>query len=103
MTADIQHPGSHRPYRPSNATEGDLFMADWCCRCAHHNHDDAEFACMVQLRALAHNIGDPDYPDEWQLTNAGTPQCTAFAAEAPAAPRCDQTIDMFASMEGKGT
>lgn len=95
MSEEPRHAGQHRPYRPSNGTEGDMFMAAWCERCAMMDHDDPEETCMIQLRALAHSIDDPEYPAEWQYTDGGVPQCTAFTAEAPAEPRCDKTIDMF--------
>ena len=89
------HSGTLRLYRPSNGTEGDLFMAEWCGNCKRANFDDPDQACMIQLLALAHKIDDPNYPAEWNYTNGGIPQCTAFTTEAPAEPRCDQTLDMF--------
>ena len=85
--------GTCRPYRPSNGTESDIFMAQWCERCALADYDGD--GCMIQLRALAHSIGDPEYPAEWSMTNGGAPQCTAFALEPPPQPRCARTADMF--------
>ncbi|MGC1494191.1 MAG: hypothetical protein WA790_00170 [Sulfitobacter sp.] len=93
------HSGTLRPYRPSNGTEGDIFMAEWCERCALSNFDDPDTSCMINLRALAHSIGDPEYPAEWNYTNGGIPQCTAFTSETPCEPRCDKTLDMFAQEE----
>lgn len=90
-----QHAGELRPYRPSNGTEGDIFMAEWCARCAHANFDDEDRACMINLRAIAHQIDDPHYPAEWQFSNGGVPQCTAFAYDMPDEERCDATPDMF--------
>lgn len=92
---DIHHAGSHRPYRPANGTEGDIFQAAWCAKCARANYDDPDNACMIELRAMAHRIGDPEYPTEWQYSNGGVPQCIAFTAEDPPEPRCDKTLDMF--------
>lgn len=87
-----------RPYRPSNGTEGEIFMGAWCANCAHDS-DDTEFGCMVQLRALAYSITDPEYPCEWQYNANGNPQCTAFTRAGSdgegATPRCDQTPDLF--------
>lgn len=85
------HAGTYRPYRPSNGTEGDIFMAEWCERCARNEGD----GCMIQLRALAHSIGDPEYPCEWNFTNGGVPQCSAFSVDQTAEARCDRTPDMF--------
>lgn len=93
VSAVEAHDSTFRPYRPSNGTEGDIFMAQWCERCALADYNGD--GCMIQLRALAHSIGDPEYPAEWRLTNGGAPQCTAFDIDPPPEPRCDRTPDMF--------
>lgn len=90
---DTAHEGSYRPYRPSNGTEGEIFMAVWCERCALDDPDGD--GCKIQARTLAFSIDHPEYPGEWNFTNAGTPQCTAFAVETPPDARCDRTLDMF--------
>jgi hypothetical protein len=90
--------GTFRPYRPSNGTEGDMFMAEWCGNCASADYEGD--GCVIQLRALMHKIDDPDYPAEWSLTDGGCPQCTAFCKDQPAEPRCDKTPDMFGSEGG---
>ena len=82
-----------RPYQPSNGTEGAIFMAEWCENCAFGDYDGD--GCMIQLRALAYGVGDPEYPREWVLTDGGSPKCTAFCGDQPPEPRCDKTIDMF--------
>lgn len=87
--------GRYRPYRPSNATEGDVFMAEWCERCALFRPDDPDKTCSINLRALAHSVTEPEYPGEWQYSNGGVPVCTAFTADEPAEPRCTETVDMF--------
>lgn len=92
--------GTYRPYRPSNGTEGDIFMADWCEKCALFNPDDEDKACMINLRSLAHSIDDPEYPAEWQYSDGGVPMCTAFTTETDdAIPRCPDTADMFDEKE----
>lgn len=93
----MAHSGTYRPYRPSNGTEGDIFMAEWCEKCALAGYEGE--GCMIQLRALAFGTHAPEYPAEWNYTNAGTPQCTAFRAEPEAEPRCDKTPDMFEQLE----
>ncbi len=93
IPVSVTHAGTFRPYRPSNGTEGDMFMAAWCERCALADYDGD--GCMIQFRTLMHGIGDPEYPAEWNLTSAGIPQCTAFTADQPADPMCDKTPDMF--------
>ena len=75
---DMHDAGTYRPYRPSNGTEGDIFQAAWCANCARSNYDNPDLACVIELQAMAHRISDPEYPREWQYSNAGVPQCTAF-------------------------
>ncbi|MEL6921116.1 MAG: hypothetical protein AAFO77_08825 [Pseudomonadota bacterium] len=95
--------GKHRPYRPSNGTEGDIFMAAWCERCARWNYDDPDAVCMIQLRALAHSIDDPDYPEEWQYSDGGVPICSAFTQTEPTfLPRCTETLDLFLGADDHG-
>jgi len=42
--------GTCRPYRPSNGTEGDIFMAQWCERCALADYDGEHKACEDEQR-----------------------------------------------------
>ncbi|NDV53859.1 hypothetical protein [Salipiger sp. PrR003] len=93
----MTHSGTHRPYRPSNGTEGDTFMAGWCANCALADYEGD--GCTIQLRALAHSIDEPEYPADWNHTNGGEPQCTAFRTEAESEPRCRETLDMFDRLE----
>lgn len=82
-----------QPYRPSNGTEGDIFMARYCQRCRRHAHD-----CDILLAAYAYDSDDPAYPREWKYNNVGVPMCSAFSdidGEPPPAPRCTETLDMF--------
>ena len=93
---------SPTPYRPSNGTEGYVFMGQWCAYCAMNRVDDD--ACDIQLRALAHNTDEGEYPAEWVSRN-GKPVCTAFRDAQdekgePVAPRCLLTPDIFG--EGSG-
>lgn len=91
----VEAAGEHRPYRPSNGTEGDIFMSEWCENCALGNFDDPEKSCDINLRAMAHDIDEKGYPAEWQYSNGGVPICTAHTTKQPEEPRCAQTIDMF--------
>jgi hypothetical protein len=77
-----------RPYRPSNGTEGEIFMERWCATCQR----DADFqdgndgaGCEIAARALAFDIGQPDYPAEWCETSEG-PLCTAWEKRLPKPP-----------------
>ena len=89
--------GDPRSYRPSNGTEGDFFMSQWCAHCALNNLDD-DF-CVIQMLALTHDIDDDEYPSEWIYRN-GIPICTAYLHTADAngeepTVRCYLTPDMF--------
>lgn len=66
-----------RPYRPSNGTEGDFFISNWCDNC---KHDSEEAPCEVRGRTYWYSIGDPEYPVEWIVDDDGisNPRCTAF-------------------------
>lgn len=86
-----------KPYRPSNGTEGEMFMSRFCYRCQHD--EDEEEPCPILTMTFALPIEDPDYPKEWVHDRNGNPDCTAFAPSG-AKPeelqrRCDRTIDMF--------
>ncbi len=62
-------------YRPSNGSEGDLFMAHWCERCVK---DTPSKPCRILGRTLALGIDDKAYPREW-ITDRDGPRCTAFS------------------------
>ena len=97
--AEIIHANTHRGYRPSNGTEGDMFMAEWCERCSRANFSDPDQACHINLRAMAFGIDAPEYPAEWQLSNGGAPLCTAFIENGEPPYRCELTLDMFNAEE----
>lgn len=74
-----------KPYRPSNGTEGQMFIEAWCANCAR----DARFkdgegkGCSILGRTLLFDLSDPLYPVEWiRAANddewPGTARCTAF-------------------------
>jgi len=67
-------------YRPSNGTEGSVFMERWCATCQR----DAEFddecggaGCEIAAMALGFDIDAPEYPREWVVSERG-PICTAW-------------------------
>lgn len=63
-------------YRPSNATEGDGFLAEWCGRCALDMH------CKLVSATMRNRTGDPNYPVEWVRGPHG-PRCLAFVPVTP--------------------
>lgn len=61
-------------YRPSNGTEGEMFMERWCYDCKKdENHD-----CPILGSTFFLDVEDPGYPTEWQYGPDGQPKCTAF-------------------------
>ena len=62
-------------YRPSNGSEGDWFMANWCEQCVK---DSESKPCRILGRTMALGIRDKGYPSEW-ITDDDGPRCTAFA------------------------
>lgn len=72
-------------YRPSNGTEGDWFMSQFCDRCAK---DTEASPCPIIAATMALDVDDPDYPEEWIEDDSG-PRCTAFASTPTAARKED--------------
>ena len=85
-------------YRPSNGTEGEMFMEKWCWQCERERayEEDDEPPCPILDASMAYSIDDPKYPEEWVQDNEG-PRCTAFVPEGDPIPkpRCEHTQDMF--------
>jgi hypothetical protein len=77
------------PYRPSNGTEGQFFMEEWCLRCARDaafRNDKPEHGCRILARTLLYDIDDPNYPKEWVRRSndnewPGSARCTAFVSQ----------------------
>lgn len=73
------------PYRPSNGTEGEIFIAGWCNRCqrdaAHRRSDGSRPGCDILARSFAHEIGEEGYPSEWVYGPKGEGICKAWQPE----------------------
>ena len=64
-------------YRPSNGTEGEIFMQEFCDSCIHGDPGN-EKICTIVDRTLWHDIDDKEYPIEWRYGEDGQPTCTKF-------------------------
>lgn len=65
-------------YRPSNGTEGEIFMDNHCMQCIHCDPDpDGEKQCEILARALCYDTKDEEYPEEWVYKN-DEPTCTKW-------------------------
>ena len=89
------------PYRPSNGTEGELFMSQWCARCQRDrgSREADGDGCDIIAMTMAFNIRDPEYPKEWRQDGLSGPRCTAFLAEGAEEPQDPAAAigDMFAA------
>lgn len=63
-------------YRPSNGTEGMMFMEKFCDRCVYN-----ESVCDIQLDTMIFEVDDSAYPEEWIIKD-DKPCCTKFKEEA---------------------
>lgn len=64
-------------YRPSNGTDLDCFVGEWCELCRHYQGNGAA-PCDVLGRVLFHDVEEPEYPSEWAYTERQERICTAF-------------------------
>jgi len=70
-------------YRPSNGTEGEIFMSAFCSKCKHDNLDPKTYSggCEIIGLTMAFDTNDAEYPREWIIDSDGQPTCTAFELE----------------------
>ena len=64
-----------KPYRPSNGTEGEVFFDKYCGSCKKNSVPEG---CKIQLRTMAFDVDEPEYPREWIYDKDGYAVCTAF-------------------------
>jgi len=65
-------------YQPSNGTEGEWFMGQFCHKCIKMPKSmEAENQCWILGRTFFYDIDDPKYPEQWQRDEEGV-TCTAF-------------------------
>lgn len=63
-------------YRPSNGSEGESFMAQFCERCIHEDWEEKN--CPIIGLTMAYWEDEPEYPSEWTYDKEGKPTCTKF-------------------------
>lgn len=70
-------------YRPTNASEGDVFMGVWCARCerdrGHRENPETSDGCPILIATLGYSINHPDYPAAWVVVD-GKAICSEFEA-----------------------
>jgi len=69
-----------KPYRPSNGTEGEYFMSEFCYQCIHENpNSEGKPKCNIMTSSMCFSISEPEYPKEWvQDIDGKNPRCTKF-------------------------
>jgi hypothetical protein len=99
-TMPVHYPSkAGQPYRPSNGTEGMMFMERWCSKCSQ---DTEESPCEILTSAMVFGITDKGYPREWAYDKEGRPFCTAFTDATPEEHyRCPETPDLFEDKRAK--
>ena len=60
-----------KPYRPSNGTEGQIFISNYCDECRKQEE------CQIILYSMAHDIDSAEYPKQL-IYRDGQPCCTEF-------------------------
>ena len=73
---------SVKKYQPSNGTEGDMFISQYCSQCKHerfiHSQQDGDKTCDILTRTMCHSVNEPEYPEEWQYNEEGKGYCTKY-------------------------
>ena len=69
-----------KSYRPSNGTEGIMFMDLFCHLCSKDNPDE-DSGCEIIVLSMAYDTDESRYPEEWIYDTDGQPICTAFTPE----------------------
>lgn len=85
-------------YRPSNATEGDSFIARFCAHCQRspgNRNLGGPHGCEIIEDSMLWDVEDHRYPSELTSDERG-PVCTAFLPEGEVfTPRCPLTGELF--------
>lgn len=70
-------------YRPSNGSEGDMFMSRYCCTCVKDQafREDRGDSCPIVAATFCYDEDDPLYPAEWVYGPDGQPTCLAYEEE----------------------
>jgi hypothetical protein len=89
-----------KKYKPSNGTEGELFINRHCANCVHENSfrkEDGKKFCGILSATLTHEVNDKKYPTEWQYID-DKPTCTKFERLKPV---CNYDIKTTESKDPK--
>jgi hypothetical protein len=91
--AELYRRDAGEKYRPSNGTEGEIFMAVWCYRCTRWS---AESGCEIANATMFFDVDESDYPAEWRIGEDGQPECTAYGLKCePVLSKDERQSDLF--------
>ena len=78
--AERLKPHAGKKWRPANGHEGDIFYTEYCSSCEldANGGEYAEDGCQIIPLTMIHDVGDDEYPVEWQISEHGQPECTAY-------------------------
>ena len=66
-------------YRPSNGTEGEMFMSQFCYNCVKYPiNPNAKHQCKILCNMMVFNINEKEYPKQMIYDDSGKPTCTAY-------------------------
>ena len=91
MTSPNDTNSKPQKYRPSNGTEGDWFMSEFCFKCAAFN------ICKILPATMAFDVDHPKYPKQWIRDEEDGVECTSFvdAEEVKRkAYHCKKTLEL---------
>jgi hypothetical protein len=67
-------------YRPSNGTEGEIFIAKFCAHCKHDHPEIGDY-CKILNATLMYTTREKEYPQQWIYEddhNIFSGRCTSF-------------------------
>lgn len=70
--AEMMKPHAGEKFKPSNGTEGELFMTEYCDKCQRCG------TCELIGDTMIYDIDDERFPHQWQYGSNGQPTCTDF-------------------------
>jgi len=71
--AEMLKEDAGKKWRPSNGTEGEIFLSRVCGTCKKGRPP-----CAIAEKTFYFNVDAPEYPAEWQINEEGQPTCTAW-------------------------
>jgi len=69
-------------FRPSNGTDGEIFMCDFCYHCINekwiHDQKEGDKKCEILSKMILLDTDNKNYPEELTYDTEDYPICTAY-------------------------